>query len=98
MHRTARSWLLSTLVAFALPALAVEPVPVATHDCVKASGSKVGDEGFVPIGGIEQWITVSGANCNNPIILFIHGGPGNPLSPYAHNVYGAWEKDFTLVQ
>lgn len=32
------------------------------------------------------------------MILFLHGGPGNPLSPYAETIYAAWEKDFTLVQ
>ena len=24
----------------------------------------------------------------NPVLLLIHGGPGNPLSPYADNRYG----------
>ena len=30
----------------------------------------------VRIGGIYQWIEVRGQNVNNPILLFIHGGPG----------------------
>ena len=59
---------------------------------------KLNEKGFVAIGGIEQWVTVKGDSCANPIILFISGGPGNPLSPYAEAVYGAWSKDFTLVQ
>ncbi|HSD16260.1 MAG TPA: alpha/beta hydrolase [Thermomonas sp.] len=56
------------------------------------------EKGFVAIGGIEQWVTIKGDHCDNPIILFISGGPGNPLSPYSDAVYGAWAKDFTLVQ
>ena len=60
--------------------------------------TKIDEQGFVSIGGIEQWITISGASRDNPVILFVHGGPGNPLSPYASAVYGFWEKDFTLVQ
>lgn len=55
-------------------------------------------QGFVPIEGIDQWVTIDGARCDNPIILFVHGGPGNPNTPYADAVYGAWTKDFTLVQ
>ena len=60
--------------------------------------AKLDEKGFVSIGGIEQWITVKGDSCANPVILFISGGPGNPLSPYSDAVYGAWAKDFTLVQ
>ena len=52
----------------------------------------------MPIGGIEQWVTIKGEHCGNPAILFIHGGPGDPNSPYADTIYAAWEKDFTLVQ
>jgi proline iminopeptidase len=30
----------------------------------------------VRIGGIEQWVSVRGADRNNPVLLHIHGGPG----------------------
>lgn len=70
------------------------PSPIPCADPAQA----VREEGFVAIGGIEQWVTVRGDSCANPVILFIHGGPGNPLSPYAETIYAAWEKDFTLVQ
>ena len=53
---------------------------------------------FISIGAIEQWVTIKGARCGNPAILFLHGGPGNTMSPYADAIYGAWEKEFTLVQ
>jgi pimeloyl-ACP methyl ester carboxylesterase len=59
---------------------------------------RVDEKGFVSIGGIEQWVTVRGDSCANPIVLFLHGGPGNPLSAYSDAIYGVWAKDFTLVQ
>jgi pimeloyl-ACP methyl ester carboxylesterase len=58
----------------------------------------VDEQGFVVIGGIEQWVTVKGDGCANPTMLFISGGPGDPLSPCSNAIYGAWAKDFTLVQ
>ena len=58
----------------------------------------VDEAGFVPIGGIDQWVTIRGTGCAKPIILFLHGGPGNPLSPYAERIYAGWEKHFILVQ
>ena len=56
------------------------------------------EEAFVRLGGIEQWVTIKGDDCANPVILFVHGGPGNPNTPYANPPYRAWEKHFTLVQ
>jgi pimeloyl-ACP methyl ester carboxylesterase len=58
----------------------------------------VNEEMFVKIGGIEQWITIKSANRNNPVVLFLHGGPGDALSPFADAMFRGWEKDFTLVQ
>ena len=55
-------------------------------------------QGFVRIEGIDQWVTIDGARCDNPVILMVHGGPGNPNTPHAEAVYGAWTQDFTLVQ
>jgi pimeloyl-ACP methyl ester carboxylesterase len=61
-------------------------------------GKAVDEKGFVPIGGIEQWVRIKGSSCTNPIIVVVHGGPGNPNTPFADNLYKAWEKDFTIVQ
>ena len=65
--------------------------------CASATG-RVHEEGFVSLGGAEQWVTIKGENCANPVILFLHGGPGNTLSPFADAIYGTWAKKFTLVQ
>ena len=63
-----------------------------------ASPTKVDDASFVVIGGIEQWVTAKGDSCANPILLFISGGPGNPLSGLSDSIYGAGERDFIVVQ
>lgn len=58
---------------------------------------RIAEERFIKINGIEQWITIKG-DSTKPVILFLHGGPGSPLSPYTDAIYGDWEKDFVLVQ
>jgi pimeloyl-ACP methyl ester carboxylesterase len=63
-----------------------------------AAGKPIDEKGFVRIGGVEQWVRIKGSSCANPIVLLVHGGPGNPTTPWADTVYKAWEKDFTIVQ
>lgn len=58
----------------------------------------VHEKGFVEIGGIPQWVTINGDHCANPVVLLVHGGPGNPMSLFADRMYGAFEKDYTMVQ
>lgn len=52
----------------------------------------------VRIGGIDQWVEVRGQDVNNPILLFIHGGPGIAFIPLAGAFQGPWENYFTVVQ
>lgn len=52
----------------------------------------------VQIGGIPQWISVRGTNPDNPIILFLHGGPGSPMMPESWTFQRPWEDFFTVVQ
>jgi proline iminopeptidase len=52
----------------------------------------------VPIGGMGQWIEVRGESVKNPVLLFIHGGPGSAFMPIARAFQGPWEKYFTVVQ
>ena len=58
----------------------------------------INEEMFVRIGGIDQWITIKGDDRKNPVVLFLHGGPGDAWSPFADSMFGGWERDFTLVQ
>lgn len=59
--------------------------------------TKISEEKFILINGVEQWVTIKGES-SKPIILFIHGGPGSPISPYSDNLYKDLEKDFIIVQ
>jgi pimeloyl-ACP methyl ester carboxylesterase len=53
---------------------------------------------FVKIGGIEQWITIRGWDRDNPVLLFVHGGPGDVTNPWTFALFAPWEKLFTVVQ
>ena len=53
---------------------------------------------FVDIGGLRQWIQIRGDDRNNPVILFVHGGPALSMIPFTYNSMRTWEKYFTIVQ
>lgn len=82
-------------LALAYPALPQNP---AAQALPAHTPERVEEEMFVRIGGIDQWITIKGDDRNSPAVLFLHGGPGDALSPFADAMYAGWEKDFTLVQ
>jgi pimeloyl-ACP methyl ester carboxylesterase len=52
----------------------------------------------VPIGGINQWISIKGTNRDNPVVLFLHGGPGNSVMGYAEKFTGELQQHFVVVQ
>ncbi|WP_165787051.1 alpha/beta fold hydrolase [Pseudohalioglobus lutimaris] len=43
------------------------------------------------IGGIHQGIVIRGNKVGNPVLLYVHGGPGRPVYPALHND-AQWQK------
>jgi len=59
--------------------------------------SELNEAQYVLIGGVPQWVTIKGKDCSNPIVLMVHGGPGNPLSMYHDCLFEDFEENFTIV-
>ncbi len=83
--------LMLALAVAALAGCAVSP------DAEQPAASRVEEAGFVVLGGIEQWITIRGDDRTNPVLLVVHGGPGDILSPYVEE-FAPYEADFVVVQ
>ncbi len=65
------------------------------HSIVSAHG--IQECRYVSLGGIKQYIQIRGQDSRNPIILFLHGGPGNPTSCLSYHYQKQLEQDYTLV-
>ena len=52
----------------------------------------------VRLGGLDQWILVRGRSVKNPVVLFLHGGPGMPAMYLAHRFQKPLEENFVMVQ
>lgn len=51
----------------------------------------------VPIGGMEQWVRIRGQDQENPILLWLHGGPGSSDMPVTRRFVGDLEEHFVVV-
>ena len=68
----------------------------------------LGEDGSIPenaiselitieLGGLEQYILLRGADQANPLLLWLHGGPGGAQMPLAHALDSQLEQEFVVV-
>jgi pimeloyl-ACP methyl ester carboxylesterase len=50
------------------------------------------------LGNSKEWILIRGSNIKNPVLLFLHGGPGMPTMYLAHDFQRELERSFIVVQ
>jgi pimeloyl-ACP methyl ester carboxylesterase len=67
------------------------------HEMTITSENGIDEEAIVPIGGIRQYLYLRGEDVNNPVILFLHGGPGSPMIPLLHVYQKILEEHYTVV-
>lgn len=49
------------------------------------------------VNGSRQWILIRGSDARNPVLLYLHGGPGHSLIPFAHVASSFLTDRFTVV-
>jgi proline iminopeptidase len=52
----------------------------------------------IALGGVPQWVLIRGRSAKNPVVLFLHGGPGMPAMSLAHAWQRPLEDEFVMVQ
>lgn len=60
-------------------------------------GKKIEEKIFIELGGEQQYVEIRGASDKNPVLLFIHGGPGWPQTPQLRHFNSDLTEDFVLV-
>ena len=51
----------------------------------------------ISIGGQDQWLLIRGRSVNNPVLLFLHGGPGETEWPFVRHYNSKLEEYFIIV-
>lgn len=72
-----------------------------TRPFVDANGTIVKDsiaeQLYLPLGGVKQWILLRGHSTKNPILIFLHGGPGISLHALFRYFHHELEDHFVVV-
>ena len=73
-------------------------LPARTPKIKSAQNNAIAEIEYIELGGVEQCILTRSQNTNNPIMLFLHGGPGMPMMYTSHEFQRPLEEYFTVVQ
>ena len=57
----------------------------------------VAEKSFIELGGQKQYVEITSESNKNPVLLFLHGGPGWPQTPQLRYFNSDLTKTFTLV-
>lgn len=52
---------------------------------------------YIIIGGTPQYIQMRGQDISNPVIIMLHGGPGNNMAYYSYYWQADFEQDYMIV-
>lgn len=77
--------------------IAYKKKKIAKKIHILSTGKGIDHREFVTIGGIPQYLHHRGEDRDNPVMLFLHGGPGSPMLPFAQEFQIPWEKRVTVV-
>lgn len=61
-------------------------------------GSGIDESAFVKIGGYEQFVRIRSRDLRNPVLFYLHGGPGGAFSGTSHRLFRPLTEYFTVVE
>lgn len=96
------SWAFTVLIGIVLIVLAVlVALPATTPPILGEDGKllpgSIAELTMVRLGGQEQSIMIRGQSVDNPVLLYLSGGPGQTDLPYTRVLLQDLEKDFIVV-
>jgi len=88
--KTKKIWIVWSLATLAFMSCTARTPHIDKTDAVSELRS-------IEIGGMKQWILVRGEHQQNPILLWLHGGPGSAQMPVHRAFTSELEKEFVVV-
>ena len=109
MRRLRSLPIVQLLAVLALPAVASAQRPVPESWSRDSIRNRIADlrrihtpEGIeeldsLEVNGSTQWLSIRGLNRSNPVLVFLHGGPGTAMLGMTWSYQKPWEDFFTVV-
>lgn len=88
-------WLFMVFAAIILLFLLVRLIGQKLYSRTPDGG--INEQMYVDINGTKQWISIYGQDKNNPVLLYLHGGPGSSTSTYDYAFTRKWSDVYTVV-
>jgi len=88
-------WILIVIAALAVLLLAVRFVGKKINSRTPKNG--INENMYIDVNGQQQWISIYGENKDNPIMLYLHGGPGYSTSYADWAITRKLAGDYTVI-
>lgn len=87
--------ILLVIIAVIFVFLLVRAIGKAVNNRTPKGG--INESMYVEINDTKQWISIYGEDINNPVLLYLHGGPGTSTSAYDYAFTRKWADEYTVV-
>ena len=88
-------WFFIIVIAIVILFLTVRFIGQCINNQTPESG--INEQMYVDINGTKQWISIYGQDKDNPVLLYLHGGPGGATSHVDYAFTQKWSDVYTVV-
>ena len=88
-------YILILLIAIIAAILTAHAIGKAVNSMTPKGG--INESMYVDINGTKQWINIYGEDIDNPVLLYLHGGPGSSTSDIDYAFTRKWADVYTVV-
>jgi len=92
---TVLKWIAIGLISIILMTLLIRGIGKAVNNKTPSGG--INENMYVDVNNSKQWISIYGKDKNNPVILYLHGGPGGATSYVDYKFLRKWSDIYTVV-
>lgn len=88
-------WILLVILVLIVSLFIVRAIGKAIYNQTPDGG--INESMYIDVNGTKQWINIYGKDIDNPVLLYLHGGPGSATSGIDYAFTRKWADVYTVV-